>query len=92
MTIQEIKTELGVTEMVFRESKDEKSGSIWHKHFNNDKRLSVSVPDDVFQKMLADREIDVLSLKYDGEKVAKSSGELYKKYYIVVYKDTSGTF
>lgn len=92
MTIQEIKTQLGVQELSFRESIDTKSGSVWHKYFNNALRISLSVPDDVFQQMLEDRDINTLSLKYDGEKVAKSSGELYKKYFIVVYKDISGTF
>ena len=92
MTIQEIKQQLGVQELSFRESIDAKSGSIWHKYFNNVLRISLSVPNDVFQQMLEDRNISTLSLKYDGEKVAKSSGNMYKKYFIVVYKDTSGTF
>lgn len=94
MTIQEIKQQLQVSELKFQESIDSNSGAIWHKFFNNDldNRFSLSVPSDVFDKMLEDRSINILSLQYKGEKVAKESGLRYKSYIIVIYKEITGTF
>lgn len=90
MTVEEIKSEIGLSALHWEWAEDEDGvvSEEWMRHWDNDRRISVSVHKDTIEKVEANPEISTLGFHVkDEERTAKKSGETYTFHRIVCYKD-----
>lgn len=97
MTIDDIKTLLGVplTQKINFEYLEEPDadGNRWVKHWDNDKRIAVMIPEDSFEALKLDKTIDLIdqqSTKKSGPK-SKTPGVEYKLIVAFLGKNHAGS-
>lgn len=86
MTIDEIKSQLGlVSLLMIRQFDEEGNKTEWVSHWDNDRRIRVSMHQSVMEAIKVDRSIDTLDIN-SAKVIAKKSGKEYTRYVVVIDK------
>lgn len=86
MTLQDIKSQLGVPSLGFKRALDlEGDVTEWYNTFVSTQRVRLSVHEDVMEAIKADKSISSLALKDMG--TGETEKGSYQKFIIVIYGD-----
>ena len=86
MTLQDIKSQLGVPSLGFKRALDlDGDTTEWYNTFISAQRVRLSVHEDVMEAIKADRNITSLALKDMG--TGETEKGSYQKFIIVIYDD-----
>ena len=82
MTLQEIAVKLGITFLALTDEDEQGNATEWLRHWENDKRMSVSLHKDLFNMLVNDPTIDNLGLQTEEAEGAKGA---YTRVRIIKY-------
>ena len=86
MTINEIKKQLGIVALIMVRQFDEQGNKTeWVSHCDNDRRIRVTMHENVMDVIKIDRSIDILDMT-SKKVIAKQSGKEYTRYVITLRK------
>lgn len=92
MNISQVKTKLGVSILSFTQGKNEDgTPSPWVSSWDNESRVRIAMPNEVLDKLKADKDRSDLQLLYK-DMVSTSSGEAYKLHIITTGEDIVAEF
>lgn len=91
MTISEIKNQLKVNQLNFKNQLDEEGDpTSWYKAWDNTSRTMVVAHENVLQQI--NRDFNKLSLKDEGLVESQGSGIPYRKVILVIYSDVDYSY
>lgn len=89
MTIDEIKKQLGLVVLnMVRQFDEQGNKTVWVSHWDNDRRIGVTMHESVMGVIKVDRSLDILDMTAT-KVIAKQSGKEYTRY-VVTLKKKSG--
>jgi len=94
MNITQIKSQIGIEVLNIQQNTDPdtKMPTDWVSHWEDSKRIRVSMHKDVFAKILADRSFDKLAVKKPETVLAHGEVAEYTRYMIITPTQLLATF
>ena len=84
MNIEEVKSQLGYATLNLNYGEKDGSQTLWLSHWDNDNRISVSVHQETFEKIKADKSLSTLGIQ-TSNMVSETSKLPYLSKRIVMY-------
>lgn len=91
MNIDEIKAKLGYGTLNLNYSEKDGVKTEWLRHWDNEKRIAISIHKETLEKIKADKTLSTLGLNAPEEIVSATSGTAYTALRIVAYTASDAT-